>query len=159
MAEFSKVVSERESLKTTVSEKDRIIAEKDAKIQAFEQAEAARTKATQRQETVDAILTGAQSSKREELDLIVAGMAAKGEIDLDNPNKADEIREKLAKKYPSYFGPSEGTPQQGVPGPQGLDVSGMRYEDMTPEMRASLSPEARKQVLGIRPKGAGKLRI
>ena len=116
-------------------------------------------KSARRKETADAIVSGAKEAERETFGLVVDGLAARGKIDLSNPDNAEEIRKTLAKDYPQYFGPVEGQQQQGVQGPQGLDLSNLRYEDMTPEMRASLSPEQYKHVLGIRPKGEAKLRI
>lgn len=126
---FAKVQEENETLRQ--------------QLQANADAQAARERAEARKTNQDALLEGARPDKRDELGLLVDGMAARGEIDLDStdPSKAAASREALAKKWPQYYGGEGGGVQPGIPQGQGVDLSGVDFHLMTPEQRANLSDE------------------
>lgn len=117
---------------------------------------AAVAKNERRREIVDAILSAANPQVREDLRLMLAGFNESGEIDLyaeDAKAEGKRALEKLRKRLPAYFAPSDAGNGASPRGP-GRDYSDVDWMQLTPQEQREVSPEDFKKHFAGR--GAGR---
>lgn len=90
---------------------------KKFKADAEQQAKEAAREAIRRK-AADAVLSDVKSERREEIEVLLAGMQALGKIDLYNEAEGAgvKLREKLGKDHPDWFAPSPNGAGVGLPG-------------------------------------------
>lgn len=113
-----------------------------------------------RRQAVDTALQGAHPDHKEEVALILDGMAARGEVDLEgkNPTEAGEAaRAKLAERFPGYFKPDGTAPAAGSPARGARDLGKVEVPtDLNPEELRNLSKEDFDRLFGgSEPKNLG----
>jgi hypothetical protein len=116
-------------------------------------------RAGRRREIEDSILQGAHPEHADMLRLMLPGLHESKELDLyadDTKEAGKKAREKLAKRFPSYFRAPDGATSAGQPTPPPRSYAGVKaWTDLTPEQQSSMSAEDFKQVFGSGAGGKG----